>query len=100
MNEKGKKDKIKTQNTCGLCIKRNKIVKLQVLFYFSRVVSLTFQPHYLFFFNFFLKNMKSADVRYRSDLMRTGGGEPPKIPEHIRDGYHWRSKSPFEWDRR
>ena len=59
-----------------------KIVKLQVLFDLLRVVSLTFQPHYLISFNFFLKDLKSGVVRYRSDLMRTGGGEPPKIPEY------------------
>ena len=82
MNAK-EKNGIKTQNMCGLCIKIIKIVKLQVLFYFSRVVSLTFQPQYLIFFNFFLKDLKSAVVRYRSDLMRTGGGEPPKIPEYF-----------------
>ncbi|KAK3771433.1 hypothetical protein RRG08_011368 [Elysia crispata] len=28
-------------------------------------------------------DLKSAVVRYRSDLMRTGGGEPPKIPEYF-----------------
>ena len=84
MNAK-EKNGIKPQNMCGLCIKIIKIVKLQVLFYFSRVVnvSLTFQPHYLIFFNFFLKGLKSAVVRYRSDLKRTGGREPPKIPEYF-----------------
>ncbi|KAK3800815.1 hypothetical protein RRG08_012847 [Elysia crispata] len=30
-----------------------------------------------------VKDLKSAVVRYRSDLMRTGRGELPKIPEYF-----------------